>query len=77
MALRQRGKHNFWHVYYRTVVARPDGSLTYATKTVNLGTADLIEARALEAEYMAKNRAALACREEASPAATPKVSGKD
>jgi len=58
MALRQRGKHNFWHVYFRTVVARPDGSLKYATKTVNLGTADLIEARALEAEYMAKNRAA-------------------
>lgn len=58
MALRQRGKHNFWHVYYRTVVARPDGSLKYATKTVNLGTADLIEARALEAEYLAKNRAA-------------------
>ena len=58
MALRQRGKNNYWHAYFRRVVALPDGRLKYSTVTVNLGTADLIEARALEAELMRKNREA-------------------
>ncbi len=58
MALRKRGKSGFWHAYFRTVVARPDGTLKYATTTVNLGTSDLSAARAMEAELMAKNRAA-------------------
>lgn len=56
MALRQRGKNNYWHAYFRRVLALPDGRLKYMTTTVNLGTADLIEARALEAELMRKNR---------------------
>ena len=58
MALRKRGKNNFWHAYFRTVVSLPDGRFKYAVRTVNLGTADLREARALEAELMRKNRAA-------------------
>lgn len=58
MALRQRGKHNFYHAYFRTLRSMPDGSMKYAVTTVNLGTTDLVEARALEAEYMRKNQAA-------------------
>ena len=56
MALRQRGKNNYWHAYFRRVLALPDGRLKYSTVTVNLGTVDLIEARSLEAELMRKNR---------------------
>ena len=58
MALRKRGKQGFYSAYFRTVKARPDGSLKYATVTVCLGTADLITAKAMEAELMAKNAAA-------------------
>ena len=58
MALRQRGKKGFWHAYFRTVVAKPDGTLKYASTTVNLGTTDLITARAMEAELMRRNAAA-------------------
>ena len=58
MALRKRGKHGTWHAYFRTVVSLPDGKLKYATTTVNLFTTDLVEARALEADLMAKNKAA-------------------
>jgi len=55
MALRKRGKKGYWHAYFRTVISQPDGRLKYATTTVNLGTADLREARALESELMRKN----------------------
>lgn len=58
MALRQRGKHNFYHCYFRTVIAKPDGTFKYAMRTVNLYTTSLIEARALEAELLKKNKAA-------------------
>ena len=58
MALRQRGKDNFYHAYFRTVRSTPDGGLKYATTTVNLYTDDLRTARALEAELMKKNRSA-------------------
>ena len=58
MALRIRGKKGYYSAYFRTVKARPDGSLKYATVTVCLGTADLVTARAMEAELMAKNKAA-------------------
>lgn len=58
MALRKRGKKGYYSAYFRTVKARPDGSLKYATVTVNLGTSDLLTARAMEAELMAKNQAA-------------------
>ncbi len=58
MALRQRGKNGYYHAYFRTVIAGRDGKLHYATRTVNLGTDDAIEAKALEAELMKKNRAA-------------------
>ena len=57
MALRQRGKDNFYHAYFRTVIAQSDGTLKYATTTVNLGTDDLITARSLEAELLKKNKA--------------------
>ncbi len=57
MALRKRGKSGFWHAYFRTTVALPDGGLKYASTTVNLYTDDLLTARALEAELMAKARA--------------------
>ena len=58
MALRKRGKNGYWHAYFRAVLSNPDGTLRYALRTVNLGTTDLVTARALEAELMAKNRAA-------------------
>ena len=58
MALRKRGKSGTWHAYFRTVVSLPDGRLKYATTTVNLFTTDLLEARAMEADLMAKNTAA-------------------
>ena len=57
MALRRRGKENFYHAYFRTVVSLPDGRLKYAMTTVNLGTTDLVTARALEAELLKKNKA--------------------
>ncbi len=60
MALRKRGKNGYWHAYFRTVVSLPDGTLKYATTTVNLFTDDLVAARALEADLMAKNKAARA-----------------
>lgn len=56
MALRRRGKDNFYHAYFRTVLALPDGRLKYAMTTVNLGTSDLVTARALEAELLKKNK---------------------
>ena len=58
MALRKRGKQGFWHAYFRTVTARKDGQLQYKLTTVNLGTTDLLQARAMEQELMAKNRKA-------------------
>ena len=58
MALRRRGKDNFYHAYFRKVITLPDGSLQYTSTTVNLGTDDLATARAMEAELMAKNKAA-------------------
>lgn len=58
MALRIRGKKGYYAAYFRTVKSRPDGTLKYAMVTVNLGTDDLITAKAMEAELMAKNRAA-------------------
>jgi len=58
MALRKRGKTGTWHAYFRTVVSLPDGKLKYATTTVNLYTDDLVTARAMEADLMAKNKAA-------------------
>lgn len=58
MALRKRGKKGLFSAYFRTVKARPDGSLKYAMVTVSLGTDDLVVARAMEAELMAKNKAA-------------------
>ncbi len=58
MALRRRGKDNFYHAYFRKIITLPDGSLRYASTTVNLGTDDLATARAMEAELMAKNKAA-------------------
>ncbi len=58
MALRRRGKNGYYHAYFRTVVMQPDGTFRYASTTVNLFTDDLIAARALEAELMAKSRAA-------------------
>lgn len=56
MALRKRGKYYF--AYYRTIKARPDGTLKRTTAEVSLGTSDLGTARAMEAELMAKNKAA-------------------
>lgn len=56
MALRQRGKHNYYHCYYRTVRKNSNGELQYTTTTVNLGTTDLKLAKALEAELLKKNR---------------------
>lgn len=58
MALRKRGKNGFWHAYFRSVVALPDGKCKYVSTTVNLFTTDLVAARALEADLMAKNKAA-------------------
>ncbi|MBQ7396085.1 MAG: tyrosine-type recombinase/integrase [Lentisphaeria bacterium] len=58
MALRKRGKKGYYCAYFRTVMSRPDGTLKYATRTVNLGTDDLLAARAMEAELMRKNAAA-------------------
>lgn len=58
MALRRRGKDNFYHAYFRKIITLPDGSLQYTSTTVNLGTDDLATARAMEAELMAKNKAA-------------------
>ena len=66
MALLQRGKNNYYHCYYRTVVAKEDGTLKYATRTVNLYTTSLVEAEALEAELLKKNKAA--CQHQRSEA---------
>ena len=66
MALRRRGKDKFYHAYFRTLRAQPDGTLRYAMTTVNLGTGDLVTARAMEADLMARAKAArIRCRVEA------------
>ena len=64
MALRQRGKYNFYHAYFRQLEELPDGSLRRKHVTVNLYTTDLITAKALEADLMEKNRAV--CRHQRS-----------
>jgi len=58
MALRRLGKNNFYHAYFRSLVAQPDGSLRKVQRLVNLYTDDLVTAQALEAELMIKNRIA-------------------
>lgn len=58
MALRRLGKNNFYHAYFRSLVAQPDGSLRKIQRLVNLYTDDLVTAQALEAELMIKNRIA-------------------
>lgn len=58
MALRKRGKKGYYSAYFQSVRTRPDGTLKFVHVTVPLGTADLVTARALEAELMAKNKAA-------------------
>lgn len=58
MALLQRGKNNYYHCYFRTVIAKEDGTFKYATRTVNLYTTSLVEAKAIEAELLKKNKAA-------------------
>lgn len=56
MALVRRGKHNYFHAYFRTLELRPDGTLVQRGTTVNLFTTDRKTAEALEAELMKKNR---------------------
>ncbi len=56
MALRVRGKDKIYHAYFRSTVCDADGQLRHVMRTVNLGTTSLLEARALEAELMLKNR---------------------
>lgn len=56
MALRKRGKKNFYHAYFRTVKTLEDGTLLRGMTTVNLGTTDLQTAKALEAELMRKQK---------------------
>lgn len=55
MALRKRGKAGCWHVYFDTVRETENGPRRIRT-TINLGTTDKKEARALESELMRKNR---------------------
>jgi len=55
MALRQRGKAGYWHAYFDTIRETEDG-LRRVRTTINLGTTDKREARALESELMRKNR---------------------
>jgi integrase len=58
MALRKRGKAGYWHAYFDTIRETEDGPRRVRT-TINLGTADKSEARALESELMRKNREAI------------------
>ena len=51
MALRKRGKHGYWHAYYRAWERTPEG-LRQKTVTVNLGTTDREVAKALETRLM-------------------------
>lgn len=55
MALRQRGKQGYWYAYYRSERQTEEG-IRRVMVTVPLGTTDKLEARALEAELMRKNR---------------------
>lgn len=57
MALRKRGKNGYYHAYFRTVLSDSDGTLHYGMRTVNLGTTDLVLARAMESELLQKNKA--------------------
>jgi len=58
MALRIRGRDGFYHAYYRRVVSVGKGVLRRVMTTVNLGTADLATARVMEAELLARAKAA-------------------
>ena len=56
MALRIRGKNNYYHAYFRSLEKLPDGSLRSKMVTVNLYTTDRVLAKAMEAELMRKNQ---------------------
>lgn len=51
MALRKRGKHGYWHAYYRVWERTPDG-LRNKIVEVNLCTADRDVAKTLESQLM-------------------------
>ena len=56
MALRQRGKLNYWHAYYVAWERTPDGGLRRKHVEVNLGTTDRDVAKSLEIRLMRKAR---------------------
>ena len=58
MALRIRGRDGFYHAYYRREISVGKGVIRRVMTTVNLGTADLATAKVLEAELMARAKAA-------------------
>ena len=55
MALRRRGKQNYWHAYYNVWERTPDG-LRYKRVEVNLGTTDRDVAKSLEVRLMRRAR---------------------
>ena len=56
MAIRKRGKSGFYSACFRGLRERPDGSLAWISREVNLHTSDPVTAAALDAELRARER---------------------
>lgn len=54
--IRKRGKHGFYSACFRGLRERPDGSLAWISREVNLHTSDPVTAAALDAELRARER---------------------
>ena len=56
MAIRKRGKHGFYSACFRGLRERPDGSLAWISREVNLHTSDPVTAAALDAQLRERER---------------------
>lgn len=77
MAIRKRGKHGFYSACFRGLRERPDGSLAWISREVNLHTSDPVTAAALDQqlrEREKKHRAELRARAFARQLMSPEVS---
>ena len=77
MAIRKRGKSGLYSAYWRGLDERPDGSLAWISREVNLHTSDPVTAAALDAQLRERERrhsASLRARAFARQLMSPDVS---
>lgn len=56
MAIRKRGKHGYYSACFRGLRERPDGSLAWISREVNLHTSDPVMAASLDAQLRERER---------------------